>query len=47
MVRIALICVYWLTWEPILAAIDEALMTLPLGARLTVVFGHPASASLD
>jgi hypothetical protein len=43
--RIASICFFWLAWEPALSAIDQSLATLPLGSRLMVVLGHPASTS--
>jgi hypothetical protein len=44
-VRIGSIVEEWLSWEPTLAAIDNALSALPPGARLMVVEGQPNSTS--
>ncbi|WP_428483735.1 hypothetical protein [Rhodopila sp.] len=41
--RIAMIAALWLSWEPTLAAIDQALGRLPSGSRVTVIEGQPAS----
>jgi hypothetical protein len=41
--RIALIAVLWLTWEPTLAAIDQALANLPPGSRVMPIQGVPPS----
>jgi hypothetical protein len=43
--RIAIIATFWLMWEPTLAAMDAALSTLPLGARVFAVAGDPHSVS--
>lgn len=45
--RIVSICIFWLSWEPIIAAIDQALTALPLGSQLAVVRGRSGSTSLD
>jgi hypothetical protein len=37
--RLALIAVLWLSWEPVIAEVVDALKTLPIGARLMVVEG--------
>jgi len=41
--RIATIAGLWLSWEPTFSAIDQALSHLPIGSRLTVIEGQPAS----
>ncbi|WP_428483739.1 hypothetical protein [Rhodopila sp.] len=38
--RIALIAGQWLSWEPTLAAIDQALARLPIGSRIMVIEGR-------
>ena len=43
--RVWLIAWLWLSWEPIIASIDNALSSLPSGARLMVVEGQPSSTS--
>jgi len=43
--RIALIAVLWLRWEPIIAGIDAGFSALPVGARMMVVLGEPASTT--
>lgn len=43
--RVGSIGALWWTWEPQIAAIDTALSTLPIGTRLMVVEGLPASVS--
>jgi hypothetical protein len=42
-VRIAIIAVFWLSWEPTLTAIDQALSRLPIGSRVMVIEGRLAS----
>jgi hypothetical protein len=44
--RVALIGWLWLSWEPVLAAIDSAFAQLPEGARVMVVSGPTATTSV-
>lgn len=45
LVRVGLIAMLWLSWEPTVAAIDHALGQLPMGARMKVVVGKVQSTS--
>jgi hypothetical protein len=44
-VRVASIAWMWLLWEPTLSEFEAAFQRLPVGARLMVVHGRPASTS--
>jgi hypothetical protein len=47
LLRIGLIAGFWLSWEPTLASIDNALAKLPQGAKVMVVEGDTGSTSLN